>query len=99
MNIKIQSIKFDADQKLLNFIEKKVGKLDKLFDNILEVDVILKIENSQDLDNKVVEIKFKVPGTDLFAQRKSKTFEDAVDTCVSALKVQIKKHKEKIRGV
>lgn len=98
MNVKIQSIKFDADKKLTDFIEKKVGKLERFFDNIIEVEVILKLHNSQDLENKVAEIRIKVPNNDLFAERKSKTFEDAVDSCVDALKVQVQKHKEKIRG-
>lgn len=98
MNVKIQSIKFDADKKLTDFIEKKVGKLERFFDNIIEVEVILKIHNSQDLENKVAEIRIKVPNNDLFAERTCKTFEDAVDSCVDALKVQVQKHKEKIRG-
>lgn len=99
MNIKIQSVKFDAAQKLNDFVEKKVGKLERLFDNIIEVEVILKLENSQDLENKVAEIRVKVPNSDLFAERRNKTFEEAVDLAVDALKIQLQKHKEKMRGV
>lgn len=99
MNIKIQSVKFDAAQKLNDFVEKKVGKLERLFDGIIEVEVILKLENSQDLENKVAEIRVKVPNNDLFAERRSKTFEEAVDLTIDALKIQIQKHKEKMRGV
>lgn len=98
MNIKIQSIKFDADKKLTDFIEKKVNKIERYFDNIVDVEVFLRIQNSQELDNKVAEIRIKVPGSDLFAQRQSKSFEEAIDDCVDALKTQIQKHKEKIRG-
>lgn len=99
MNIKIQSIKFDADKKLLDFIEKKAAKLERFFDNIVDTEVFLKLENSQDLENKVVEFRIKVPGGDLFATRKAKTFEEATDLCIDALKVQVKKHKEKLRGI
>lgn len=99
MSVKIQSVKFDASSKLLEFVEKKAGKLDRLFDGIIDTEVILKLENSQDLENKVAEINVKVPNGDLFAERKSKTFEEAVDLCIDALKVQVQKHKEKIRGV
>lgn len=98
MNVKIQSIKFDADKKLTDFIEKKVGKLERFFDNIIEVEVSLKLDNSPDLENKAANIRIKVPNNELFAERKSKSFEEAVDLCIDALKVQVQKHKEKIRG-
>lgn len=99
MNIKIQSIKFDADKKLTDFIEKKVSKLERYFDNIVDAEVFLRLQNSQELDNKVAEIRLKVPGSDLFAQRQSKTFEEAVDDSIDALKIQIQKHKDKLRGI
>lgn len=98
MNIKIQSIKFDADKKLTDFIEKKVSKLERYFDNIVDAEVFLRLENSQELDNKMAEIRLKVPGSELFAQRQSKTFEEAVDDSIDALKTQIQKHKDKLRG-
>lgn len=98
MNIKIQSIKFDADKKLTDFVDKKVNKLERYFDNIVDAEVFLRLQNSQELDNKVAEIRLKVPGSDLFAQRQSKTFEEAVDDCIDALKTQIQKHKDKLRG-
>ncbi|HOZ15469.1 MAG TPA: ribosome-associated translation inhibitor RaiA [Tenuifilaceae bacterium] len=99
MNIKIQSIKFDADKKLTDFIEKKVSKLERYFDNIVDAEVFLRLQNSQELDNKVAEIRLKVPGSELFAQRQSKTFEEAVDDSIDALKIQIQKHKDKLRGI
>ncbi|MDI3525835.1 MAG: putative sigma-54 modulation protein [Tenuifilum sp.] len=99
MNIKIQSIKFDADKKLLDFIEKKASKLDRFFDGIIDAEVFLRLENSQDMENKIVEFRIKVPGGDLFAERKARTFEEATDLCLDALKTQVKKYKEKLRGV
>jgi putative sigma-54 modulation protein len=98
MNIKIQSIKFDADKKLTDFVDKKVNKLERYFDNIVDAEVFLRLQNNQELENKVAEIRLKVPGSDLFAQRQSKTFEEAVDDCIDALKTQIQKHKDKLRG-
>ncbi|HPX04500.1 MAG TPA: ribosome-associated translation inhibitor RaiA [Tenuifilaceae bacterium] len=99
MNVKIQSIKFDADKKLIDFINSKVNKLDRFYDNILSAEVFLRLENSQDLENKIAEIRLDIPGNDLFAERKCKTFEEAIDECVDALKRQVDKHKEKQRGV
>ncbi|HPD96628.1 MAG: ribosome-associated translation inhibitor RaiA [Bacteroidales bacterium] len=98
MNIKIQSIKFDADKKLVDFINKKVSKIEKFFDNIVKVEVYLRLENTQELENKVVEIRIDVPGSGLFAERKAKSFEEAVDGCIDAIKAQIQRHKDRLRG-
>lgn len=97
MNVKIQSIKFDADKKLIDFTNAKLGKLERFYEAILGAEVFLKIENSQGLENKVVEIKLLIPGNDLFVERQSKTFEEGIDDCIEVLKRQITKHKEKQR--
>lgn len=98
MNIKINSVKFDADKKLENFVESKVSKLNKVYDNIIGVEVFLKLENTQDLENKIAEIRVEIPGNDLFAKKQCKTFEEATDNAIEALKRQIKKHKEKLKS-
>ncbi|MCF8258310.1 MAG: ribosome-associated translation inhibitor RaiA [Flavobacteriales bacterium] len=95
MKVKIQSVRFDADQKLLDFIDERVNKLVTFNSTILDAEVILRVENSSTTDNKVVEIKLLVPGPDLFAKRQCKTFEEATDLSVEALRSQIKKLKEK----
>jgi putative sigma-54 modulation protein len=97
MNIKIHSIHFDADTKLLTFIEKKVKKLVQFFDDIIGAEVFLRLEKVQDMENKVVEIKLIIPGNDIFAKKQSKSFEEATDDCVEALTRQVKKHKERLR--
>jgi putative sigma-54 modulation protein len=99
MNIRINAVRFDADTKLEQFIEKKVSKLARYFDDIINAEVFLRLENTADLENKIVEIKLDIPGTDLFARKQSKTFEEATDIVVDALKQQILKHKEKLRGL
>ncbi len=99
MNIKINAVKFTADQKLEKFIETKVKKLMQLYDDIIGVEVFLKLENTQDLANKVTEIRIEIPGNELFAKKQSKSFEESTDSAIDALKKQIKKYKEKIRGL
>lgn len=99
MNIRINAVRFDADTKLEEFIQKKVSKLGRYFDEIINAEVFLKLENTPDLENKIVEIKLDVPGSDLFARKQSKSFEEATDVVVDALKQQILKHKEKLRGL
>lgn len=99
MDVKIHSIKFDADQKLIQFIESKTQKLEQVFDNIVEVEVFLRLSKNQNTANKLVEIKISIPGNELFAKKQCKTFEEATDLAVDALRKQIKKYKEKVRGI
>ena len=99
MKVKIQSLHFDADQKLIDHVEEKVSKLNHYYDAIITTNVVLKLEKSKQTDNKVAEIKLHIPGNDLFAKRQCTTFEEATDTAVEALKKQIKKRKEKVRGI
>jgi ribosomal subunit interface protein len=93
MEIRIQSLKFDADQKLLTYIEKKVAKLSKFFDGIVGAEVFLSL--LPDVDNKHVKIRLEIPGNDVVVDRHSKKFEKAVRDCVDVLKEQLKKVKEK----
>lgn len=99
MDVKIHSLKFDADQKLIQFIENKVSKFEQVFDNIIEVEVFLRLSKNQNAENKLVEIKISIPGNELFAKKQCKSFEEATDQSVEALRKQIKKHKEKVRGI
>jgi putative sigma-54 modulation protein len=99
MKTTINSIKFDADRKLVVFVQDKVKKLAKFYDEILAAEVFLKLENSQDTDNKIVEIKIEIPGSSLFSRKQSKTFEESTDLAIDALKLQLIKHKEKLRGL
>jgi putative sigma-54 modulation protein len=98
MKIRVQSIHFDADSKLLNFIQEKVDKLMHFYDNIIGGEVTLKLDNSSDMKNKIVQIIIQIPGNDLMAKEQCKTFEEATDLCMDTLSRQIKRHKEKLRG-
>ncbi|MFN8436281.1 MAG: ribosome-associated translation inhibitor RaiA [Cytophagales bacterium] len=95
MEVQVQSIHFDADVKLIEFIEKKVSKLTTFYDRIVGADVYLKVTKKEAKNNKTVEIKLSVPGAVLFATEQEDSFEAATDAAVEALKTQIKKHKEK----
>ena len=95
MKVKIQSVHFTADQKLLDFIDGKINKLATFNSMIIDCEVILRLDKSSSTDNKLVEIKLVVPGPDLFAKRQRKTFEEATDLAIEALRRQLKKLKEK----
>jgi putative sigma-54 modulation protein len=95
MNIKINSVKFSASKQLETFVEEKVKKLVQFSDDIIGAEVFLKLENTQDPENKIAEIRLDIPGNELFAKKQSKSFEESTDGVVDALKKQITKHKEK----
>ncbi|HEU4716440.1 MAG TPA: ribosome-associated translation inhibitor RaiA [Bacteroidia bacterium] len=99
MEIQIQSIHFTADHKLLSFIEDKVGKLSHFYDGIISSEIFLRLDKSDSTTNKVAEIKINVPGNDLYVKRQCKTFEEAIDTGVTALSRQVKKYKDKLKGI
>jgi putative sigma-54 modulation protein len=96
MKLQMQSVHFDADKKLLDFIQKKMDKLDTFYDKIIDGDVILRIDNDDEKGNKAVNLKINIPGTTLIAKENAETFEEAIDEGVENLKNQLKKTKEKM---
>lgn len=95
MKVKVSALHFNADQKLLDFAEEKINKLETFYDKIIDAEVTFKVDKSDSKGNKVAEIKLNVPGKDLFAKKQCKSFEEAVDQSVEALRKQIRKHKTK----
>lgn len=95
MEIKIQSIHFDATEKLQAFIEKKIAKLEKTYEDIQKVEVQLKVVKPATALNKEVHLDVAVPGTHLFVEKTCDTFEEGVDQAVDSMKVQLTKFKEK----
>ena len=96
MKLHMHAVHFDADRKLLGFIQQKADKLDTFYDRILDGEVFLRLDKGEhSRENKVVEIKLNVPGGTLFVKECDTSFERAADTAVEALKGQIKKHKDK----
>ena len=98
MEIMIQSIHFDATEKLEAFIHKKVAKLEKSYEDIQKVEVQLKVVKPATALNKETSLSVAVPGTTLHVEKLNDTFEEGIDLCVDALKVQLQKIKEKSRN-
>jgi putative sigma-54 modulation protein len=97
MNIKINDVHFTADQKLVEFINKKASKLETYFDGIIGIEVILKVIKPETANNKEAEIKLSIPSKDyLFAKKQADTFEEAIDLSIEAIKRQIEKFKDKL---
>ncbi len=99
MNIQIHSVRFDADKKLIDFVNQKLIKLNQFGDGIVSAEVYLRLDNDQEHENKIAEIKLEYPRGPLFARKQCKSFEESTDQAVDALKKQITKHKEKMKGV
>jgi len=97
MEVKVQSIHFDATEKLQVFIEKKTAKLEKSFEDIQKVEVQLKVVKPATALNKETSMTVSVPGNTLFVEKTCDTFEEGIDLCIDAMRVQLAKFKEKLR--
>lgn len=95
MNVQIQSLKFDADKRLVEFVEQKMNRLDRFVDRTEGAEVILKLDKDHEKGNKVVTITLLIPGDTLVAEMRAKTFEEATDEAIDAIKRQVDKIKGK----
>lgn len=97
MKVNLNPVGFSVDRKLVDFIQIKLDKIEKYYDKIVDADVFLKLENTSEKENKIIEIKVNIPGNDLIVKKQSKSFEESTDLCCEALERLLMKHKEKIR--
>lgn len=95
MKVNLQSVNFTIDQKLVNFVQNKLDKLENHHSKIVSAHVYLKVRKTSGKDNKISEILLNVPGTELMTKKTFKTFEEGVDECVACLDRQLRKRKEK----
>lgn len=95
MKVHTESVQFKADQKLVDFIERRLTKMSHFFDRIIEAKVVLKLENSGQIRDKVAEVRLHLPGETLVAKAKNKTFEASVDRAAVSLRRQLIRYKER----
>jgi len=95
MQININAVHFKADKELEKFIKGKLEKVGKFHENVIGSDITLKVENTDKPENKIVEIRLKIKGNDLISSKQCKTFEEATDLAIEALRRQLKKVKDK----
>ena len=98
MKLQMQSVRFVADKKLLAFIQQKADKLDTFYDRIIDGEIVMRVEKDAAKENKVVEMKVRIPGTQLFAKMQASSFEEATDMAMLAVRGQLQKNKEKRWG-
>ena len=96
MNVNIQTVHFDADVKLLEYINRKIEKLNNFNDRIIRVNVFLKLDNVvHAIKDKIAEIRVQIPRHQFFVKSTSKSFEESFDDALESMVTQIKKNKEK----
>ncbi len=97
MKINMQSVHFDASDRLEAFAKQKIEKLGLFYDGIISASLIMRFEKQETVENKIAEISLDIPGQTLFAKKQSKTFEESIDLVCDALKKQLVKYKEKLK--
>ena len=98
MRLNINAVHFKADKKLVAFIQEKVEKISQVFEGVIDTEVSLKLDNTDVRENKITEIRVTIPGNNFYVKKQSSTFEESADEAVEALRRQLKKYKEKVRG-
>lgn len=98
MKVNVHAVNFNIDKKLISFADEKVNKLEKYYDKIVSVDLFLKVEQTSEKENKIVEAKILVPGDDFIVKKTCKSFEEGIDLSVEALERLLVKRKEKQRA-
>ena len=97
MKVNVHAVNFTVDRKLVDFIQERLDKLEKFYDKVVSSDVFLKVDNTSEKENKIVELKIHVPGDDFMVKKQCKTFEEAIELSSESLERLLVKRKEKIR--
>ncbi|MBD0852404.1 ribosome hibernation-promoting factor, HPF/YfiA family [Maribacter arenosus] len=94
MKVNAQSVNFNADRKLLDFVQNRLDKLETFYDKVISADIYLKVENTSSKENKIVDIRLNVPKDRFIVRKQCKSFEEAIDSACSSLERKLKKIKE-----
>ena len=97
MKVNVHAVNFNVDRKLVDFIEERMNKLEKYYDKVVSSDVFLKVEQTSEKENKIVEVKIIVPGDEFMVKKQCKTFEEGVELASESLERLLLKRKEKLR--
>ncbi len=95
MEIKIESPHFIVSSQLNDYVNEKVGKLERLNERLIRSEVCLKLDKSATDENKICEIRVVGPQKNLFASTRCMTFEDSIVETIHAIEKQLRKLKTK----
>ncbi|EFB72579.1 ribosome hibernation promoting factor HPF [Providencia rustigianii] len=93
MEFQITGHNIEVTPALREIVDKKLKKLEQLFDRINSIQVVLKVEKVQ----QIAEATVQVNGAELHATAEENDMYAAIDLLVDKLSRQLTKHKEKLR--
>ncbi|UBM58321.1 ribosome-associated translation inhibitor RaiA [Marinilongibacter aquaticus] len=98
MKLTVNAVHFNADQSLMDFIQKKLNKLETFYDRIIDGDVYLRLEKGEKtkVQKKLIEVKLNVPGNSIFVKEEGSSFEEATDLALDVLTRKVKRFKQKL---
>ncbi|MBK6979020.1 MAG: ribosome-associated translation inhibitor RaiA [Cytophagaceae bacterium] len=101
MKVQVNAVKFSADNSLVDFIQKKLNKLDTFYDKIISSEVFLRLDKGEKLNThkKLIEVKLNMPGSSIFVKEEGDTFEAATDLAMETLTRKVKQFKEKAKEI
>ena len=94
MQINLSGHHIEITDPLRDFVNSKFAKLERHFEQINNVQVILTVEKL----NQIAEAKLHVNGGEIFANSQQADMYAAIDTLIDKLDRQIIKHKEKLNN-
>ena len=93
MNISITARGYKAPDRLKDYISSKINKKERVYEGVLDVDVILSYEKQ----TQIAEFKINTNNKRIIAREKSDDIFKSIDLALDNMERQIKKHKEKRR--
>ena len=97
MKVDVQAVNFNVDAKLVRFIQERLDKVERFYDKVVSATVFLKVDNTSEKENKIVDLKIGIPGDDIVVKKQCKSFEEAADQCAETAERLLVKRKEKMR--
>lgn len=93
MDYKLQALNFNAGEKLVAFIDKKVAKFEK-YGDVQNLELTLNVVKPETANNKEVKLHLTLPGRSIHTVKVADTFEEAVDLCVDVARRELTENKE-----
>ncbi|NDV89623.1 ribosome hibernation promoting factor [Alteromonas sp. 345S023] len=93
MQINLTGHHVEITDSLRNYVDTKFSKLERHFDHISNVHVILNVEKL----NQKAEATMHLSGAEVFASSENLDMYAAIDSMVDKLDRQVIKHKEKLK--
>ncbi|AYV21723.1 Ribosome hibernation promoting factor [Vibrio thalassae] len=92
MQIQIEGHHVDVTESMQDYVQSKFQKLERFFDHINSINVILKVEKL----NQIAEATLHVNQAEIHAAANDESMYAAIDALVDKLVRQLNKHKEKL---